>query len=106
MSTANFYQRGEAIDYVNETEETIAAGEIIVFGSHVGVAGTEILPGETGSLHVSGVFAMPKGSDAIDAGADVAYDGESVSAAEEGAIGYAVEAAAADDETVKVKLLG
>ncbi len=110
MSKAEYWQRGEAIDFVNDTEETIEANEIVAFGSRVGIAGTVIEPGETGSLHVFGVFEMPKGDGEIETGADVAYDADAgtVSAAGEGAtaIGYATEAAAADDETVKVKLLG
>ncbi len=105
---AEYFQRGEALDYLNETEETIEAGQIVMLGSHAGVAGCPIAPGMVGSLHVNGVFAMPKAEgEAIEAGADVSFDGETVSAAgESGAIGYAVQAAAADDETVKVKLLG
>ncbi|MCD8204714.1 MAG: DUF2190 family protein [Coprobacillus sp.] len=113
---AEYYQRGESIDYVNETDAKIEAGDIVEFGSHVGVAGCPMEPGETGSLHMVGVFAMPKGSDAIEAGADVTYADGEVSAASSGdgdeggssasVIGYAVEAATADDTTVKVKLLG
>ncbi len=106
MSKASFWQRGEAIDYVNTTDDVIEAGEVIMIGSHAGVAGMDIAPGETGSLMVEGVYAFPKGSDEIEAGADISWDGESASASEESAIGYAVEAAAASDTTVKVKLLG
>ncbi len=105
---AAYYQRGESIDYTNETDAKIEAGDIVEFGSHIGVAGCPMEVGETGSLHMVGVFAMPKGSDEIEAGADVAYADGEISAAGEGsaAIGYAVEAAAASDTTVKVKLLG
>ncbi|MCD8204506.1 MAG: DUF2190 family protein [Coprobacillus sp.] len=116
MSKASFWQRGEAIDYVNTTDDVIEAGEVIMIGSHAGVAGMDIAPGETGSLMVEGVYAFPKGSDEIEAGADISWDGSEASAASSGdgdeggssssAIGYAVEAAAASDTTVKVKLLG
>lgn len=110
MSKAEYWQRGEVIDFVNETEERIEANQIVVFGSHVGIAGTPVEAGETGSLHVFGVFEMPKAAGVkIAAGAAVYYDttAEAITTTA-GAIaaGYATEAAAAEDTTVKVKLLG
>lgn len=110
MSKAEYWQRGEVIDFVNETEERIEANQIVVFGSHVGIAGTSIEAGETGSLHVFGVFEMPKAADTeIAVGAAVYYDvtAEAITTtAGEIEVGYATEAAAAADPTVKVKLLG
>lgn len=110
MSKAEYWQRGEVIDFVNSTTVKIEANQIVTLGSRVGVAGTPIEVGETGSLHVFGVFEMPKkANEAITIGQTVYYD------ATEGAItgsagditaGYATEAAAASDTTVKVKLLG
>lgn len=73
MGKASYWQRGETIDYVNSGTEIIEANTIVVLGSRIGVAGTDILPGEKGSLHVTGVFGMPKGSGEIAAGADVYY---------------------------------
>ncbi len=112
MSKASYWQRGEAIDFVNETEEIIEANQIIVFGEHIGIAGTTFGPGETGTLHVFGVFEMPKAEgEEIAAGTPVYYDteGEAVTSESGGStieIGYATEAADAEHETVKVKLLG
>lgn len=110
MSKAEYWQRGEVIDFVNETEERIEANQIVVFGSHVGIAGTPIEAGETGSLHVFGVFEMPKAANVkITAGAAVYYDetaGAITTTTGEIEAGYATEAAAAADTTVKVKLLG
>ena len=118
MSKAEYWQRGEVIDFVNKTEEKIEANQIVVFGSHVGIAGTPIEVGETGTLHVFGVFEMPKTSEnAIEAGTTVYFDGDGITeAADNGGtgdakeayicIGYATEAAAAADTTAKVKLLG
>lgn len=71
MSRAAYWQRGEAIDYMNTTEEMIWAGTVIAFGGHVGVAATDIPPGEMGALHVEGVFEFPKGEEAIGPGMDV-----------------------------------
>lgn len=108
MSKAEYWQRGEAIDFANNTGAAIEANEIVVLGSHVGVAGTPIAAGETGTLHVFGVFEMPKKeAEAITAGADVYYADGAITATE-GTVkaGYATEAAAADATSVKVKLLG
>lgn len=110
MSKAEYWQRGEAIDFTNNTDAKIEANQIIVFGEHVGVAGTPIEVGETGSLHVFGVFEMPKAElEEIAAGVAVYYDAtaEAITAtAGDIKAGYATEAAAAADTTVKVKLLG
>lgn len=60
MAKATYWQRGESLDYVNGTESKIAAGTILLVGDLVGVAGTDILPGATGSVEVEGVFIAPK----------------------------------------------
>lgn len=122
MSKANYWQRGEALDYTNNTEETIEAGAVIAFGQRVGVAATDIAPGETGSLHVEGVFEVPKGEGAIEAGTDVYFDVaamlfkmEALAVSSVNApynstnkpgvrAGYAAQDAAEDAETVLVKI--
>lgn len=110
MSKAEYWQRGEVIDFVNETDEKIEANQIVVFGAHVGIAGTPIEVGETGSLHVFGVFEMPKAEGTeIAAGAAVYYDAAAeaiTTTAGDIEVGYATEAAVAADTTVKVKILG
>lgn len=108
MSKAEYWQRGETIDFVNNTGAAIEANEIVVIGSRIGVAGTDIAIGELGSLHVFSVFEMPKkAGDAITQGQAVYYaDGAITVTAGAVTAGYAVEAAAADAATVKVKLLG
>lgn len=110
MSKAEYWQRGEAIDFTNNTDTKIETNQIVVFGSRLGVAGAPIEAGETGTLHVFGVFEMPKSSaNAIEAGTAVYFDGTGITETEgDGttAAGYATEAAAADDTAIKVKLLG
>lgn len=117
MSKAAFWQRGEALDYRNTTDTKIEANTVISFGSHIGVAGTDILPGELGSLHVTGVFEIPKtATTAIEMGATVYFDGTGITtAANDGATsnptayplaGYAAQAAAAADTVILVKLAG
>ncbi|MFR4350569.1 MAG: DUF2190 family protein [Roseburia sp.] len=122
---AVFWQRGESIDYKNDTQETIPANTVVAIKTRIGVAGGEILPGQTGSLHVCGIFELPKTSkNDIEIGTLVYSDGNGITesaetaAASEGTgkegggktanipAGYVVEKAAAADTVVKVKLLG
>ncbi len=117
MSKAAYWQRGETLDYKNATETKIEANTIIAFGGHIGVAGTDILPGELGSLHVTGVFEIPKtATEDIEMGETVYFDGTGITnAANDGETsdptaypmaGYAVQAAAAADTVILVKLAG
>lgn len=108
--SAIYWQRGEALDYTNDTADTIEAGTVLTLGSRIGVAGEPIDPEETGSVHVSGVFIFDKtASEEITLGAEVYYDSSAgtitgTSGDSTVAAGYAVEASAADDDTVKVKI--
>lgn len=127
MATATYYQRGDAIDYVNSGETTIAAGTILMFGSRLAVAACAISPGAKGAIWVNGTFEMPKdyaASDkAINAGQEVYWDNENscIKAAVAQVVGtggdagkvtteaspvngFAVAAAASADETVIVKI--
>ena len=108
MGKASYWQRGETIDYVNNGTETIEANTIIVLGSRIGVAGTDILPSEKGTLHVTGIFAMPKGSGEIAAGADVYYSeekGEITASAESNTkAGFAVDGAGNEEPFIFVKI--
>ncbi|MFG6383457.1 MAG: DUF2190 family protein [Lachnospiraceae bacterium] len=117
MSKATYWQRGETLDYVNIGTETIEANTIISFSNHIGVAGTEIFPNEVGTLHVTGVFEMPKtATGAIEMGTEVYFDGTGITDAQnDGATtnpvayvlaGYAAQAAAASDTVILVKLIG
>lgn len=117
MSKAAFWQRGETLDYKNDTDTKIEANTVISFGSHIGVAGTDILPGELGSLVVTGVFEIDKTeTGAIEMGTTVYFDGTGITtAANDEATsnptayplaGYAAQAAAAADTVILVKLGG
>lgn len=72
----NYVQRGESLDYVNSGAAQIDAGDIVVIGTKIGVAGCDIPVGAKGSLHVEGVFEFPEksGESAINMGAAVYYD--------------------------------
>ena len=121
---ATYLQRGEALDYKNETEATIPHGTIVTIGPRIGVTGCDIQPGRLGTIHVCGVFRIKKtDTAAIGIGQTVYYDGtgitgqptmqiddgdEDETAAVDTAIevGYAAADAAATDETVLVKING
>lgn len=118
MSKATYWQRGEALDYKNTTDKLIEAGEIITFGSRIGIAGTTIPPGEKGTIHVEGTYKMPKKSgESITIGTAVFYTEGSITAgplAADGStgvengtsIGYAAESATNEQDTILVKILG
>lgn len=122
MSKAAYWQRGEALDYTNTGTKKIEANTVIVLGGRIGVAGMEISPGELGTLHVTGVYSIPKGKEEISAGADVYYseadgvittkatttipgEGEDESSTVNNVkAGFACEGASASDTTVLVKI--
>lgn len=60
MSKAAYWQRGETLDYVNNTGSIIEANTVIKLAERIGIAGTNINPGEKGDIHVCGVFEFAK----------------------------------------------
>lgn len=106
--TAVYFQRGEALDYENETEALIPAGTVILLRTRMGVAAGDIPAGEMGALHMVGVFDIPKKAGvALLAGDNVVFtDTDGIDKATTTVMGYAVQDAAAGDETARVKLLG
>lgn len=109
MAKATFWQRGESLDYLNETTAVIEANTVIALSGRIGVAGTSINPGEKGSLHVAGVYEIAKtGTEAIAMGATVYFDGNGITnvSTDNTVAGYAAQAAAASDTVILVKLQG
>lgn len=118
MSKATYWQKGDTLDFKNETGDLIEANTIIVVGKKVGIAGTNIQNGETGSIHMSGVFEMPKNSESeIKIGTPVYYDGAGITESEDNGktegekvvytpAGYAAGTSAAASDTILVKLQG
>lgn len=114
--TAKYWQKGEVLDY--KASAAVKNGEVVSLGTRIGVAGEDIAAGETGHLHVVGVFEMEKATGAMTMGAAVYYDeaakkittvastGESSSKVNNIPAGYAAAPAASADETVLVKLMG
>ena len=108
MAKAAYWQRGESLDYVNSGESVIEANTIIDLTTRIGIAGTSINPGETGSLHVTGVYEIAKtGAGEIAMGAAVYFDGTGITSETSGTpAGYAAAKAEAGAEVILVKLLG
>lgn len=109
MAKAAFWQKGEALDYPNSSGSKISANTIVVVSTRVGVIGCDIENGKTGTIHMGGVWEMPKsGSSAIVLGQTVYWDATNsgitnVSTSNIEA-GYAAAAAGADDTKILVKL--
>jgi len=106
---AVYVQKGEALYYT--PADDAANGSVVVLGTRIGVAAGDIPAGAAGTVHVEGVFKLAKAEgEAIALGTAVCYDSaaDAITAAAEGntPAGYAVQAAAENDVSVLVKLLG
>ena len=104
-----YVQNGDALDYENNTGKEIEAGDVIVLQDRIGVAGTTFKPKETGTVHVVGVFRMPKApSDSdIEIGQYLYFDEENGLTTDSDGnpfAGYAAAFADKDDPTALVKL--
>lgn len=107
MAKASFWQRGESLDYKNGTDAVIEANTVIDLTTRIGIVGTSINPGEVGSLHVVGVYELPKTATAeVAMGTAVNFDGNGITTEAGTPAGYAAATSAADDATILVKLLG
>ena len=54
---ASYVQKGDVLDYTPAA--AVAAGDVVVIGSLVGVAPVAIAANAMGSLSIDGVFSMP-----------------------------------------------
>ena len=107
MSKGNKNTGNENTGYKNTGSSAIEANSVIVLGKRVGVAGMTIQPGETGSLHVKGVFRFEKDDSEITAGAEVyvtAAGKMTTTASGNTAAGFATEAAKAAETSVLVNI--
>jgi predicted RecA/RadA family phage recombinase len=103
---ARFIHEGKSVDFFPDT--AIPAGSVIVQGSLVGVTKLDIPAGQTGALHVVGVYDIVKGSAAIPLGSKVYWDATTntavLTATGNALLGVAVAAAVAEDTSVRVRL--
>lgn len=98
--TGKYTQRGESIDFVNNTGATILPGEVVAYGDKFYVSGCLMKDGELGTLHTFGVFKFP----CAEAGTFAPGDGVAYTAGDAGikagtGLGICVEAA---EKTVEV----
>ncbi|MDR2051130.1 MAG: DUF2190 family protein [Deltaproteobacteria bacterium] len=102
----NSVRAGRCIDYTAQTD--VKGGDLIVLSGFVAVASTDIPAGATGACEVEGVYALPKGNEAIIQGVPLYWTGTAVTATKPedgtGFVGSAWEAAAAPDATVAVRI--
>lgn len=105
---ANYWQRGETIDFLNDTNAKIEANTVVLLGKRIGIAGTDIAAKSVGTLHVTGVYKFPKATGEVTVGAlvywDAAANNITTTEASNTLAGFAVEAAGNDDDTVTVKI--
>lgn len=105
---ARYWQKGEVLDYWNETEEIISENTVILIGSRLGITGTLIAPGEVGTLHITGVFELEKVAEKIEIGQVVYYDADTdkitVTARSNVQVGFAVASSGEEETKVLVKI--
>ncbi len=102
----NFVQKGNVITII--AVAIIAAGEMVKFGTQVGVAVTDAAIGEEVALELGGVFELPKGAEAITQGTAVYFIAGTklitATAAGNTLAGFAWNTTIAGDATQQVKL--
>ncbi|EFI2815371.1 TPA: DUF2190 family protein [Escherichia coli] len=110
MMANNYQQDGTTLDYLNAGAEAILSGTPVAVGGITGVAHDDIPAGEWGTLHMTGVFVLPKTTEAIATGQRLYLaDGKlTVAGGEDAApnpvVGTAWAAAEAADTDVAVRL--
>jgi len=114
---ARFIQEGQSIDYTPGS--AVAAGQVVVQGSMIGVAKTPIAANALGALAAGGVFDVVKATGAINDGAVVYWDADgnpvggtagtgaaTTTSSSNTFMGFAVGAALSGDATVRLNLVG
>jgi len=105
---ANYIQKGNTIDYINTGNAKINAGDVVVIGTRIGVAGCDIAVGAVGAVALTGVFEFDKASGAIAVGQGVYWDAENkqitTTASGNAPAGFCIAAVQSGDATVRVCL--
>ena len=103
---ARFIHEGRAIDYTPTVDMT--AGTVVVLGDRVGVSIADIPANVLGALQVVGVFDFAKDNTVIPLYGKVYWDAAAkratVTATGNTLLGIALDAAAATDSIVRVRL--
>ena len=108
---ARYVHRGEIIDFTPAAD--VAAGNVVVIGSIVGITKLDIKAGTLGALALVGIYDIVKATGdgtAIARGAKVYWDAAAQKATTVSAgnsyLGEAIVAASATDVTVRIRLGG
>lgn len=102
---ASYVQDGDLIDYTPGS--AVAAGDVVVIGSVVAVAPRPIAANALGALAVEGVWSFSKNAGIVIGQGDKVYyyaTSGAVTGATGTVAGFAAEAAASGDTSVKVVL--
>lgn len=74
MARGSFSQNGDVINYKNNGSTELEYNEVVVIGGSIGVVeGLPIPVGETGTLAISKIYALPAETTAAFAVGDVVY---------------------------------
>lgn len=114
---ARFVQEGDSIDYTPVA--AVAAGQVVVVGSHIGIAKTPIAAGVLGALGVRGLFDVVKANGAITLGSALYWDADgnpqggtagsgclTTVSTDNTFAGFAAVAASETDEVARLNLIG
>lgn len=107
MAQAKYVQRGETIDFINNTSADIVAGEVVDLSSRIGIAATAIPVGTKGAINVMGVYDFPAlSTEALTIGQPVYFKDGKVQATETNATpaGWIVEPKAQTSTIARVKI--
>lgn len=104
---AGYVQKGESLNFKNNTKDKIEVGDVVTIGKRIGIAGTDIAPGDVGSLYMEGVYSFDKkDKTAMVAGTEVylAAEGITETAESNARAGFVVEDSPAEVTSVLVKI--
>ena len=106
MSTAEFIQNGDIVDFINSGETEVAYHEVVAFGSLIGIAQEVIPAGGMGGLAITGVHGLS--TEATFAAGDSVYfntsTGKAVAAAGDNIVYAGVAVAATASGVVPTKI--
>ena len=104
MADASFVQEGASIDYTPGS--AVAAGDVVVQGTLVGVAKTPIAANVLGALAIEGTFDFVQSTGVIAVGVDIYWTGTvaTIVSTSNTLIGKSVIAAVSGDTIVRVKM--
>ena len=107
MTQVNYVQRGETIDFINNSGADIAAGEVVTMTNRIGVAATAIPVGTKGALNVMGVYDFPAlTTEALTVGQAVYFKDGKIQATSTDAVpaGWVVEPNATEGTIARIKI--